>query len=61
MTTAAPPQQDGEDPKLDPVAQAILDALAAAPSHAKIDPQQVARDLAAARAKPSDPRWGGRV
>jgi len=40
---------------LDPVAQAILDALAAAPAGTKIDPQQVARDLAAARARPSDP------
>ena len=41
--------------KLDPVAEAILEALAAAPAGAKLDPQVIARALAAARAKPSDP------
>lgn len=55
MTTAETLAKEDTESKLDPVAQAILDSLAAAPAGAKIDPQQVARDLASARAKPSDP------
>ena len=55
MTADDRDEATGSGPKLDPVAQAILDALAAAPAGTKIDPQQVARDLAAARARPSDP------
>lgn len=56
MTTAKTQKADEDsNAKLDPVAQAILDALAAAPADARIDPQQVARALADARAKPSDP------
>ena len=47
--------QEGEARKLDPVAAAILEALAAAPEGAKLDPQVIARALAEARAKPSDP------
>ena len=52
MTT---PKTEDEDSKLDPVAQAILEALAAQPCGAKLDPQAIARALAATRAKPSDP------
>ncbi len=55
MTKATSPKKTAEKPKVDPVAQAILDELTRRPPGAKLDPQIVARALAKARAKPKDP------
>lgn len=44
-----------EGTKLDPVAQAILDALEAAPAGKSLDPMAVAKLYAAARKAPKDP------
>ena len=55
MTKATSPKKTAEMPKMDPVAQAILDELTRRPPGAKLDPQVVARALAEARAKPKDP------
>ena len=40
--------------RLDPVAQSLLDALAAAKPGGTVTPEAVARDIGAARARPSD-------
>ena len=48
-------QEHEEAPKLDPVARAILDALEAAPTGARLDPIAVAKAYAAGRARPKDP------
>ncbi len=53
---AAPPTDDpGDDPGDDPLAVAILALLAHRPPGKAVTPEEVARDFAEARTKPSDP------